>query len=413
MLRAFGYKNYRLFFTGQIVSLIGTWMTITASSWLIYRLTKSAMILGLVGFASQFPAFLLTPFAGVLVDRVNRHRLLITTQVLSMLQSFALAFLTLTGRISVTSIIVLNLIDGLINAFDIPCRQSFVVSLIEKKEDIGNAIALNSSMFNLARLLGPAIAGVIISSSNEGWCFFIDGVSFFCVITSLLMMRIKNASPKKSMTEGTLRQLKEGWRYSYDSTPIRSIVILLAFVSLVGVPYTVLIPVFVGQILNGGPHTLGFLMTASGCGALLGALWLASRKSILGLGRIIPIACTFFGIGLMGFALSKTLWVSLALVTIAGAGFMVQMASSSTILQTIVDDHMRGRVMSFFLMAFLGAVPFGNLLAGALANRIGVPHTLIIEGAFCLFGAFWFSRQLPALREAIRPIYVKMGILEK
>jgi len=411
MMRALSYRNYRLFFSGQIISLVGTWMTMTASSWLVYRLTGSALVLGIVGFASQFPAFILTPFAGVFVDRHNRHHLLITTQALSMLQSFALAFLTLTGRITVVWIVVLNLIEGLINAFDIPCRQTFVISLIEKKEDLGNAIALNSSMFNLARLLGPAVAGVIIASSNEGWCFFIDGVSFLCVITSLLLMVLPKSLVRKAEPEKVWTQLKDGWQYTIRSVPIRSSMILLALVSLVGVPYSVLVPVFAGKILHGGAHTLGFLMTASGCGALFGALWLATRKSVIGLGRIISTAALVFGAGLIAFSFSETLWLSLIIITIAGGAFMIQMASSNTILQTIVDDHMRGRVMSFFLMSFLGTVPFGSLLAGTMANRIGAPHTLLMGGILCICGALWFSRQLPLIREALRPIYTKMGIL--
>lgn len=412
IVRALKYRNYRLFFGGQIVSLIGTWMTTTASSWLVYRLTDSSWMLGVVAFAGQFPSFVLAPLAGVYVDRWNRHRLLIWTQVLSMLQSFALAALTLTGTVTVTWIIVLNIIEGMINAFDVPCRQSFVVSMIEDRNDLGNAIALNSSMFNAARLIGPSVAGFVIAFANEGWCFFIDGVSFLAVIGVLLAMRVKSdENLRTSKDSSAYAAFREGFRYAYNFTPIRSIITLLALVSLIGVPYGVLLPVFAGRILHGGPHTLGFLMTASGCGALAAAIWLASRKSVVGLGRVIPIATATFGLGIILFSLSRVSWLSMIFLFATGFGFMVQMASSNTILQTIVDDDKRGRVMSFFLMAFLGTAPLGSLLAGKLADSIGAPHTLLLGGVGCLAGAVWFWRQLPALRRAIRPIYVRMGIV--
>jgi MFS family permease len=411
ILRALRYKNYRLFFGGQIVSLIGTWITITACSWLVYRLTHSSWTLGVVGFATQFPAFLLAPVAGVYVDRWDRHKLLIATQTLSMLQSFALAAMTLSGAITVPWIIFLSVIGGIINAFDVPCRQSFVVAMIENKEDLGNAIALNSSMFNAARLVGPSIAGMIIAMFNEGWCFLIDGISFVAVIGVLLAMTVKTEQVRARRDVSAFSHFREGARYAYTFTPIRSIMTLLALVSLVGVPYGVLLPVFAGTVLHGDAHTLGFLMTASGCGALTAALWLAARKSILGLNRMIPIATAVFGVGLVSFSCSAILWLSLICLFVAGFGFMVQMASSNTILQTIVDDDKRGRVMSFFLMSFLGTAPFGSLIAGSLAARIGAPHTILLSGLCCLGGALWFARKLPALRAAIRPVYVKMGIL--
>jgi MFS family permease len=413
IVRTLRYRNYRLFFCGQIVSLVGTWMTMTASSWLVFRMTGSAWMLGVVGFAGQFPSFLLSPIAGVYVDRCNRHRLLILTQTLSMLQSFALAALTLTGKITIPAIILLNVFEGMINAFDIPCRQSLVASMIEKKEDMGNAIGLNSSMFNAARLIGPSLAGVIISLSSEGWCFFIDGLSFFAVIGVLLMMKVKPEIKKPVNDKSPFHQLLEGWSYTMGFVPIRSIISLVALVSLVGVPYSVLIPIFAGRILQGGPHTLGFLMTASGCGALVAALWLASRKSVLGLGRIIPIATAVFGLGIIGFSFSRVIWISIIFLFVSGFGFMIQMASSNTILQTIVEDDKRGRVMSFFLMAILGTAPFGSLLAGQLAVQIGAPFTVFIGGFLSILGAVWFSRKLPALRQAIRPIYIKMGILSE
>lgn len=411
MLRALQYRNYRLFFGGQIVSLIGTWITTTATSWLVYRLTGSALLLGVVGFAGQIPAFLLGPFAGILVDRSNRHRLLVGTQTVSMLQSFALAALTLSGRITIGDIIALNVVQGIVNAFDMPARQAFVITMIENKEDLGNAIALNSSMVNVARLLGPSVAGIVIAATSEGWCFLIDGLSYFAVIVALLRMRIAPAIAGRRQPAGALQQFREGFVYAFGFGPIRTIILLLATVSLVGVPYTVLMPIFAAGVFHGGPHTLGFLMTASGCGALAGALWLAARKSVLGLGRVIPIASATFGVGLVSFSFTHSLALAMPCLALAGCGFMVQMAASNTVLQTIVDDEKRGRVMSFYMMAFLGTAPFGSLIAGSASARIGAPHTLLIGGLCCVGGAIWFAANLPAIRQAVHPIYVRMGIL--
>jgi MFS family permease len=410
MLRALSYRNYRLFFGGQVVSLVGTWITTTATNWLVYRLTHSALLLGVVGFAGQFPAFLLGPIAGIYVDRWNRHRLLVVTQTVSMLQSFALAVLTLSGHITIGWIIALSIVQGVVNAFDMPGRQAFMLTLVENRQDLGNAIALNSSMVNVARLAGPSVAGVIIAAAGEGWCFLIDGFSYFAVIIALLRMRIPKiaAAPAR---RNALKQFREGFAYAFGFPPIRSIILLLALVSLVGVPHTVLMPVFATQIFHGGPHTLGFLMTASGCGALLGALWLATRRSVIGLGRVIPIATALFGAGLISFALMRSLWIALPCLALAGFGFMVQMASSNTLIQTIVDDEKRGRVMSFYTMAFLGTVPFGSLIAGSLSSRIGAPNTLVLGGICCLIGAAVFARNLPMLRRYVRPIYVKLGII--
>ncbi len=411
MLRTLRYRNYRLFFGGQIVSLVGTWITTTATSWLVYRLTGSAVLLGVVGFAGQFPAFLLGPFAGIVVDRQNRHRLLVITQTLSMLQSFALAALTLSGRITIGLIVALNIVQGIVNAFDMPGRQAFLIQMIENKQDLGNAIALNSSMVNAARLIGPSIAGIVIAAVGEGWCFFIDGVSYLAVIAALLMMRIVMAGRPAAARAPALQQFREGFAYAFGFSPIRSIIVLLAIVSLVGVPYTVLMPIFAGDVFHGGPHTLGLLMTASGCGALCGALWLAARKSVVGLGRIIPIASALFGVGLICFSQSPSLLIGLPFMVISGFGFMTQMAASNTVIQTIVDDEKRGRVMSFYMMAFLGTVPFGSLMSGWLSSRIGAGRTLLLGGICCTAAAAWFARQLPAIRQAVRPIYVKMGIL--
>jgi MFS family permease len=411
MVRALRHRNYRLFFSGQTVSLVGTWMTRIAMSWLVYRLTGSALLLGLVGFAGQIPSFLLAPFAGVLVDRWNRHRLLVVTQVLAMLQSAALAGLTLAGVINIWHVLLLSLFQGVINAFDMPARQAFVVEMVERREDLSNAIALNSSMVNAARLVGPSVGGVIIAAVGEGWCFALDAVSYLAVIASLLLMRIvvrPRTAPKGARV---LPELREGWRYVSGSPPIRSILLLLALVSLVGMPYTVLMPVFASTVLHGGPHTLGFLMAATGVGALLGALFLASRRSVVGLGKVIPMMSALFGAGLIAFSLSRWLPLSLLILPFTGIGFMVQMAASNTLLQTLVEDDKRGRVMSFYTMAIMGVTPFGSLLAGTLAHRIGAPHTLLFGGAGCIVAALWFASLLPGLRERVRPIYIQKGIL--
>jgi MFS family permease len=409
-LRALAHRNYRLFFSGQTISLIGTWMTRIATGWLVYRLTHSALLLGIVGFAGQVPAFFLAPFAGVWVDRWDRHRTLVVTQIFSMLQSFALAVLALGRIINIHEIIWLSLAQGLINAFDMPARQSFVVEMVERREDLSSAIALNSSMVNAARLIGPSIAGLVIAISSEGYCFLVDGISYIAVLVSLLAMRI-TPTPPPLHRNAVLDDLREGWRYVTRFVPIRSVLLLLALSSLVAMPYSTLMPIFAGAVLHGGPHTFGFLMGASGVGALVSAAALASRRSVLGLGRVIPISAVTFGAGLVAFSFSRTLWLSLLLILIAGAGMMQQMAASNTILQTIVDDDKRGRVMSFYSMAFLGMTPFGSMLEGALASRIGAPHTLAIGGVVCIAGAAWFTFQLPAIRSAIRPVYVRLGIL--
>ena len=409
-IRALQARNYRLFFTGQSVSLIGTWMTRVATSWLVYRLTRSPFLLGLVSFAGQIPLFLVAPMAGVWVDRWNRHRTLVITQILSMLQSFALAWLALANVITVSEVIWLMLFQGLVNAFDMPARQAFVIQMVEDRRDLSNAIALNSSMVNAARLVGPALAGMIIAAAGEGFCFLLDGVSYLAVIVSLLAMQLAAQIVPRSGKR--LRQdLAEGWTYVVESVPIRSILLLLALVSLVGMPYTVLMPVFAAQILRGGAHTLGFLMAASGVGALTSAITLAARRSVLGLGRMIPISSALFGAALIAFACSRVLWISIVLLLGTGFGFLQQMAASNTILQTIVAEEKRGRVMAYYSMAFQGVAPFGSLLAGALAAKIGAPATLAGGGAFCILGAIWFARRLPQIRRLVRPIYAELGIL--
>jgi len=411
ILRALAHKNYRLFFAGQSISLIGTWMTRIATAWLVYRLTGSALLLGVVGFAGQIPSFLLAPLAGVLVDRWNRQRLLVITQVLAMFQSLALALLTMTGLIKMWHVIVLSVLQGLINSFDMPARQAFVVEMVEKREDLANAIALNSSMVNAARLLGPSIGGVVIAAVGEGWCFMIDAVSYIAVIASLLAMTITARVIQPTKDANVFQQLREGWSYAAHFAPIRNVLLLLALVSLVGMPYTVLMPVFANDVLHGGPNTLGLLMAASGVGALVGALFLAARKTVLGLGKFIPLMAGAFGAGLIAFSFTRVLWLSLALMVVTGLGFMVQMAVSNTVLQTIVDEDKRGRVMSFYTMAFMGTAPFGSLLAGSVAEKIGAPNTLLIGGLGCVIGALWFQRALPRLRQFVRPIYIEKGIL--
>jgi MFS family permease len=409
--RALRHRNFQLFVGGQSISLIGTWMTRIATGWLVYRLTHSALLLGTVSFAGQIPTFLLAPFAGVWVDRLNRQKVLVWTQALAMVQSLLLAALTLSERVTIPWVLALSAMQGVINAFDMPGRQAFLVQMVEDRRDLGNAIAINSSMVNMARLIGPSLAGMLIAvSRNEGWCFLIDGVSYIAVIASLLMMQINRAAVKRATTS-TLTQLKEGWTYVSTFIPIRTILLLFAVVSLMGMPFVVLMPIFAHQVLHGGPHTFGFLMGAMGSGALVGALRLAARKSVLGLGRKIAISGVIFGAGLIGFGLSHTFWLSMATMLVAGFGMMQGMASSNTIIQTIVSEDKRGRVMSYYTIAFVGMAPFGSLLAGSMASAIGAPLTVIFNGAAVLIGAAWFTTRLPAVRAAVHPIYREMGIL--
>jgi MFS family permease len=408
--RALRHRNFRLYFGGQGISLIGTWMTRLATSWLVYRLTGSAFLLGIVGFSGQIPTFLLAPFAGVLVDRLNRRHVLLVTQFLAMLQSFALAVLTLSKHINVHEIIALSMFQGAINAFDMPGRQAFLVEMVEEKDDLGNAIALNSSMVNIARLVGPSLAGAVIALSSEGYCFLVDGISYLAVIASLVAMQLKTRIIQRATTS-MLVQLREGWTYVSGFAPIRTILLLFALVSLMGWPFTVLMPIFAGTILKGGPHTLGFLMGAMGVGALVSAVSLAVRRSVLGLGRMIPLSSGAFGIGLIFFGLSRTFWISMLMMLVCGFGLMQQMAASNTIIQTIVEESKRGRVMSFYTVAFVGMAPFGSLLAGTLARAIGAPRTVMLSGVCCIAGAAWFATRLPLIRKLIRPIYKDLGII--
>jgi MFS family permease len=408
--RALRHRNFRLFFGGQSISLIGTWMTRVATSWLVYRLTHSSLLLGVVGFAGQIPTFILAPFAGVIVDRIDRRVLLVWTQVLAMIQSLVLAWLTLTHRINIPEVLGLSVMQGLINAFDMPARQSFMVKMIEDKADLSNAIAINSSMVNVARLVGPSLAGILIAVSNEGWCFTVDGISYIAVIISLLMMRISpTREPRHAAT--MVEQLREGWAYAAGSPPIRDILLLFALISLMGWPFMVLMPVFAAQVLHGGPHTLGFLMGAAGVGSLASALSLVARKSVRGLTKMIPIAVAAFGVGLIAFGLSRVLWLSMLLMLVTGFGMMQGVTASNTILQTLVDERMRGRVMSYYTMAFVGMAPFGSLFAGALAHAIGAPRTVMVSGVACIAGSLWFWSQLKSIRTHMRPIYERLGII--
>ncbi|MGB2624844.1 MAG: MFS transporter [Candidatus Acidiferrum sp.] len=408
--RALRHRNFKLFFVGQSISLVGTWMTRIATAWLVYKLTRSPLLLGVVGFAGQIPTFLIAPFAGVWVDRLDRQKVLVVTQALAMLQSLALAVLTLSGRITIHEIIWLSAFQGAINAFDMPGRQAFLVQMVEDKQDLGNAIALNSSMVNLARLVGPSLAGAVIALFGTGYCFLIDGLSYLAVITSLLMMRLSPFSSPRGIAP-MFQQLKEGWEYVSKSTPIRTILLLFGVISLMGWPFTVLMPVFAIKILHGGPHTYGFLMGAVGVGALISAYSLALRPNVRGLTKMIPISSGLFGAGLIFFGISHLVWLSLLLLSICGFGMMQQMAASNTIIQTIVEEDKRGRVMSYYTAAFVGMAPFGSLLAGTLAGAIGATKTVIVSGVCCLAGAIWFTTRLKAVREVIRPIYVNLGIV--
>ncbi len=393
LLRAFRYRNYRLYFAGQGFSLLGTWMQTTALSWLVYRLTGSALLLGVTGFASQLPAMLFTSLAGVFADRLDRRRLLIWTQVLAMFQAAALAVLVLEGVITVWQIIALSFILGVINAFDVPARHSFLVEMVDDRDDIGNAVALNSSMFHGSRLVGPALAGLLISSFGEGICFVVNAVSYLAVIAALFAMRIKSVERRPS-GNAVYSELKEGLKYALASAPIRNVLLLVGLVSLAGMPYLVLMPVIARDILGGGPGTLGLLMAASGFGAFAGTIFLATRRDSAAFGKVIHGAVILFFAGIFAFSLSRSFWFSLLCLFVAGFGIVSQVAAGNAILQMIVDEDKRGRIMSLFNLAFLGMAPFGNLLAGGLASGIGVPATLMLCSVVCLAGSLRFAGKL-------------------
>jgi MFS family permease len=399
-LRALRSRNYRLFFTGQSISLIGTWMQRIATPWLVYELTNSVFLLGLVGFIGQLPIFLLAPIAGVFSDRWNRYRILLTTQVLAMIQATLMAWLVLAERIELWQILLLSLVLGGVNAFDIPARQAFLVRMVEKKEDLGNAIALNSSIVNTARMLGPSAAGLLIAAIGTGVCFLFNAVSFVFVILSLLLMRLPGEQKNKEH-RSILGEFGEGIRYTFGYAPIRYVILLLFLASLTGMPYVILMPVFAKEILLGSANTYGLLMGASGLGALGGAFFLATRKNADGLEKVIPLAAAVFGAGLILLSLSRSSTLAFPVIVVAGFGMMLLMATSNTVIQSIVADEMRGRVMSFFTVAIMGTAPFGSLLAGSLAGRLGVPPTIALGGVCCLIGALAFAVKLPKIGKAM------------
>jgi MFS family permease len=410
--RAFGHRNYRLFFTGQGVSLIGTWMQQIAMSWLVYRLTGSASLLGLIAFISMAPMFFATSIAGVFIDRWDRRHLLLATNSFAMTQAAILAVLTLTGQIAVWHIFVLGFCLGLVNAFDMPTRQSFVIDMVERKQDLNNAIALNSAMFNGARLVGPALAGLAVAAFGEGICFLINSVSFLSIIVALLAMKIKPRAERATRGK-PLEGIKEGYRYAFGFLPIRYCIIVLALMNGIGMQYAVLMPVFAKDVLHGGAHTLGFLVSASGSGALVSALYLASRRSVVGLERLASIALGLFGCASLVFSFSRSVTLSLVAMIFSGAGMMTVLIGCNTIMQTVVEEDKRGRVMSFHAMATMGTMPFGSLMAGTLAAHLGAPHAVLISAGCCIIGAFVFFWKLPKLRSSTRPVYVAHGIIKE
>ena len=408
IFRTLKYRNYRLFFTGQSISLIGTWLQMIAVSWLVYRLTGSYMMLGLVGFVSRIPTFVVAPFAGVLADRANKHKIIIITQVLSLLQAAAFAFLIFTGTIQIWHIIVLGVILGIINSFDIPVRQSFVVQMVEDKKDLGNAIALNSSMVNGARLIGPTIAGLLIAAVGEFWCFSLNALSFIAVIAGLLMMRLKPL-PVKPKSGSHFKTFKEGFKYASRHPQISSLLLLLAFVNLLGMPYQTLLPGFSDKVFQGTSELFGIsiasvkyglLMGSAGLGALFGALYLAGRKKQEGLAKVIVTSTFIFGAGLILFSLTRTLLLALPMLVVCGFGMMVLMAGTNTLLQHVVEEDKRGRVMSFYTMAFMGMQPFGSLLSGWLAKTYGGPEAVLIGGIGSILAGLYFGRRLVKSGEA-------------
>jgi MFS family permease len=410
IFRSLQYRNYRLFFSGQGISLIGTWMQRIAMPWLVYDMTGSALLLGVVSFTGQIPTFLLAPVAGVLTDRWSRYRVLLVTQIISMIQASVLAWLCLSGLIQIWHILGLSIVLGCINAFDVPARQSFVIDMVGKKEDLGNAIALNSLMFNIARLIGPSVAGILLAITSEGVCFLINAISYIFVVISLLMMQLDISEVRKKKSE-ILKELKEGLNYTFGFAPIKHLLLLLGLVSLSGMSYSVLMPVFARDVLHGDSHTYGFMMGAAGFGALMGALSLASRKNVLKLGRLVPVAAILFGSGLILLSYSRYFSISLIIMVLVGMGLMLHTAASNTILQTITEDDKRGRVMSFYTMAVMGTAPFGSLIAGGLAKVIGAPGTVLVAGISPIIAALFFLKKLPELKSIVRPIYVKMGVI--
>jgi len=403
-------RNYRLYFTGQGISMIGTWMQNIALSWLVYRLTGSVFLLGLVGFTNQIPTFILSPFTGVLTDRYNRLRIMILAQIAFMIQAFVMAGLVLFNMIEVWHIVVLSILAGVISAIDAPARQSLVVDLIDRKEDLGNAIALNSAIFNGARLVGPAIAGITIAAVGEGICFLFNAISFVAVIIALMMIRIPYKKPVV-IADKFIKSMKDGINYTFKSMPIRTMILLLAILSLAGFPFIVLLPAYAKEVLGGGAGTLGFLMSALGGGALTGAIYMAARKSVLGLGKIISINTFLLGITIVLSSFSTNTTFSLFVLFAGGLSMILTLAGVNTLLQTIAEEEMRGRVMSFYAMALMGTHPIGSLIAGSIASGIGIPHTLLIGGIITVCAGIWFEVRRKSMRKYIRPIYISKGIL--
>jgi MFS family permease len=401
-IRSLKHRNFQLFFSGQIISLVGTWMDMVAEAWLVYRLTGSSLLLGTVTFAGQLPVLLISPFAGLVADRLNRRKIVIATQFASMIIAGILAGLTLSKHVTVEQVIILAALMGVVNAFDIPARQSFLVEMVGR-EDLMNAIALNSSMFNAARIIGPSIAGILVASFGEGWCFFANSVSYIAVIAGLLLMKVP-PRPRAAESVSPFEHIAEGFRFVRHAGPIRALLLLVGLVSLVAMPYAVLMPVFAAKILHGNARTLGILMTSAGLGALIGALMLASRRGVKGLSRIVSIACAAFGLTLILFSFSHW-WILSALLLIpVGFSVMTQMGSTNTLIQSMVPDRLRGRTMAVYSMMFLGVAPFGALLSGWSADRIGAPHTLALGGVIAILGAIAFARHLPKIRIEARQL---------
>ena len=408
MLRALRHRNFQLFFSGQLISLIGTWMDNIAEAWLVYRLTGSSLLLGTVAFAGQIPVFLLAPIGGMVADRWNRQRVVIATQASSMVLAGILAVLTLTRRVTVWEVVVLAALMGAVNAFDIPARQAFLVDMVGR-EDLMNGIALNSSMFNGARVIGPSIAGILVASIGEGWCFAANSISYIAVIIGLLLMHV-NRAPVETLRVSPFEHIVEGFRFVWNTGPIRALLLLLGLVSLVAMPYSVLMPIFAAKILHGNARTLGVLMGATGVGALGGALTLASRTGVKGLGRWVAVACASFGTFLILFSLSRWYLLSVALLVPVGFAMMVQMASSNTLIQAMVPDRLRGRAMAVYSMMFMGMAPMGALLSGWSADHLGAQWTLAIGGVGAIVGAALFARNLPKIRVEARELIIAQGM---
>jgi MFS family permease len=405
--RAFRHRNYQLFFSGQLISVTGTWMQSVAESWLVYRLTGSATLLGVTAFCSQIPVFILAPIAGAVADRNTRHHIMVLTQSLSMVLPLVLALLTFTGVVRPWHVFLLAGCLGVVNAFDVPARQSFVVEMVGR-EDLLNAIALNSSMFNGARVVGPAVAGVLVAAIGEAWCFLLNGLSYIAVIVGLLLMQL----PKKTAVRqhSALNDVLEGFRFVGRTGPVRALLILLGIVSLSGVPYAVLMPVFAEDILRGGARELGILMAASGVGALGGALTLAGRRDVRGLSRWVAWGAGAFGVALNLFSVSRHFWLSVIALVPVGYSLMVQMAASNTLLQAMVPDRLRGRVMSVYSMMILGMAPFGGLLAGYVAEHVGAPITVAGGGVVCLIASILFWLHFPSVRGEARALILAQGL---